>query len=163
MQLHISAADIEQWTNNDPRRAQELLPKLIWKLVLSSCSQIRNHHFPFESGIQFNGYDGYLDADSVSKFVPNGKSIWEFGTNTNIKEKFEKDYSKRSFEQTGFDRTNATFCFVSSHLIHHDFFDVSLLSPFVSRYPLHHFSSSLLCLCRPKETQRELKILLDIR
>ncbi|MGN0513010.1 MAG: hypothetical protein ACI4GD_01935 [Lachnospiraceae bacterium] len=119
MQSHISAADIEQWTNNDPRRAQELLPKLIWKLVLSSCSQIRNHHFPFESGIQFNGYDGYLDADSASKFVPNGKSIWEFGTNTNIKEKFEKDYSKRSFEQTGFDRTNATFCFVSSHIWTH--------------------------------------------
>lgn len=58
MKIHISANDIKQWGTNGARRAQEQLPLLIWKLILASCTLIRNHHFPFNEGIQYNGFDG---------------------------------------------------------------------------------------------------------
>ena len=43
--LSIKASDIENWTNREPRRAQELLPKLLWKLILASSNNIEDHHF----------------------------------------------------------------------------------------------------------------------
>ena len=116
MKIHISANDIKQWGTNDARRAQEQLPLLIWKLILASCTIIRNHHFPFNEGIQYNGFDGYLDADSSSPFVPNGKSIWEFGTNQGCKQKFESDYAKRVKQIEPSEQSEYTFCFVTSQI-----------------------------------------------
>lgn len=116
MKIHISANDIKQWGTNDARRAQEQLPLLIWKLILASCTLIRNHHFPFNEGIQYNGFDGYLDADSSSPFVPNGKSIWEFGTNQGCKQKFESDYAKRVKQIEPSEQSEYTFCFVTSQI-----------------------------------------------
>ena len=116
MKIHISATDIKQWGTNDARRAQEQLPLLIWKLILASCTLIRNHHFPFNEGIQYNGFDGYLDADSSSPFVPNGKSIWEFGTNQGCKQKFESDYAKRVKQIEPSEQSEYTFCFVTSQI-----------------------------------------------
>ena len=116
MKIHISANDIKQCGTNDARRAQEQLPLLIWKLILASCTLIRNHHFPFYEGIQYNGFDGYLDADSSSPFVPNGKSIWEFGTNQGCKQKFESDYAKRVKQIEPSEQSEYTFCFVTSQI-----------------------------------------------
>ena len=30
----ITATEIDNWTTKEPRRAQELLPQLVWKLIL---------------------------------------------------------------------------------------------------------------------------------
>ena len=43
----ITAAEIDNWTVKEPRRAQEVLPQLIWKLILGSCTRINDHHFPY--------------------------------------------------------------------------------------------------------------------
>lgn len=53
--LSIKASDIDNWTSKEPRRAQELLPKLIWKLILASSKTIEDHHFPFEKAVQYAG------------------------------------------------------------------------------------------------------------
>ena len=42
--LAIKASDIDNWTSKEPRRAQELLPKLIWKLILASSKKIGRAH-----------------------------------------------------------------------------------------------------------------------
>lgn len=88
--LAIKASDIDNWTSKEPRRAQELLPKLIWKLILASSKTIEDHHFPFEKAVQYAGYDGYLVTTDTSSFYPNGTSVWEFGTDEDIKSKFRK-------------------------------------------------------------------------
>lgn len=71
----ISASDIESWTLKEPRRAQENLPLLVWKLIRESCQHINDFHFPFDKAIHYNGYDGFLDTDDESQFVPKGKSV----------------------------------------------------------------------------------------
>lgn len=97
----ITAADIDNWTIREPRKAQESIPLLIWKLILASCNTINDHHFPFGKAIQYSGYDGFLDTDDTSPFFPSGKSVWEIGTNENALDKFNNDYEKRTKEPNG--------------------------------------------------------------
>lgn len=117
--LTIKASDIEGWTDSEPRRAQELLPKLIWKLIMASSKSVRDIHFAFDSAIQYSGYDGYLETDDLGVFFPDGKSVWEFGTNKNIKSKFESDYKKRTDNPNGIDISNTTICMVTSRSWYH--------------------------------------------
>lgn len=117
--LSIKASDIDNWTSKEPRRAQELLPKLIWKLILASSKTIEDHHFPFENAVQYAGYDGYLVTTDTSSFYPNGTSVWEFGTDKNIKSKFNNDYKKRSENPNGIDTSRTIFCFVTSRIWNH--------------------------------------------
>lgn len=117
--LSIKASDIENWTNMNPRRAQELLPKLLWKLILASSNNIEDHHFPFENAVQYNGYDGYIKTTDNNPFYPDGMSVWECGTDKNIKEKFNEDYNKRSENPNDVDPKQTTFCFVTSRIWNH--------------------------------------------
>jgi len=117
--LSVKATDIDNWTSKEPRRAQELLPKLIWKLVLASSKTIEDHHFPFEKAVQYSGYDGYLVTSDTSLFYPKGTSVWEFGTNEDIKSKFNDDYRKRSENSNKIDTHETTFCFVTSRIWNH--------------------------------------------
>lgn len=114
--LSIKAYEIDNWTKIEPRRAQELLPKLVCKLILASSKEIVDFHFPFEKAIQYGGLDGYLFASDSNSFYPEGRSAWEFGTNQDIKGKFDQDYEKRSKGLNAFDLKNTTFCFVTSRI-----------------------------------------------
>lgn len=42
---HITENDIKNWTATDKRRSEEILPQLIYKLILASCSPKKNR-FP---------------------------------------------------------------------------------------------------------------------
>lgn len=117
--LSVKASQIENWTEREPRRAQEILPKLVWKLVLASSKKIEDIHFPFEGAIQYAGYDGYLITADDSPFYPNGTSVWEFGTDENIKSKINSDYKKRSENPNGIDTHATAFCFVTSRIWNH--------------------------------------------
>ena len=117
--LSIKASDIDNWTSKEPRRAQELLPKLILKLILATSNNIPDHHFPFEKAVQYAGFDGYLEVSDTSPFCPTGISVWEFGTDENIKSKFNDDFKKRSDNPNGIDKSETTFCFVTSRIWNH--------------------------------------------
>lgn len=117
--LSIKASDIDNWTSKEPRRAQELLPKLVWKLILASTNYIEDHHFPFEKAVQYAGYDGYLITSDTNSFYPSGTSVWEFGTDEDIKSKFNSDYQKRSENSNGIETKETTFCFVTSRIWNH--------------------------------------------
>ena len=117
--LSIKASEIDNWTSTEPRRAQELLPKLIWNLILASSKSIQDIHFPFEKAVQYAGYDGYLVTSDINSFYPNGTSVWEFGTDADIKSKFNDDYEKRSKNPNGINTSATTFCFVTSRIWNH--------------------------------------------
>lgn len=117
--INITASDIESWTIKEPRRAQEKLPLLIWKLIIESCEHINDQHFPFDKAIHYNGYDGFLDTDDESRFVPKGKSVWEFGTEKDSKGKFNIDYEKRTQNSNGIILAETTFCFVTTRIWNH--------------------------------------------
>ena len=67
--LSITASDLNNWTSKEPRRAQELLPKLMWKLILASSKSIEDSHFPFDNAVQYAGYDGYLVTADISSSI----------------------------------------------------------------------------------------------
>lgn len=91
----IAATEIDAWAKLNPRRAQELLPELIVRLILCTSSKINDYNFPIEKGIQFSGYDGVLDSGEATSYFPEGKSVWEFGTNEDALGKFKSDIEKR--------------------------------------------------------------------
>lgn len=115
----ITAFDLENWTNSEPRRAQELLPLLIRKLIVAVTSEIISFNFPSGNSIQYSGYDGTLDVANGNRFIPQGYSVWEFGTDENILSKFNGDYEKRTETSLGIDKINTTFIFVTSRVWGH--------------------------------------------
>lgn len=114
----LSAADIDNWTNIDPRRAQETLPQLVWKLITATYPHIIDSHFPYGKAVQYSGYDGglTLEVEESSSFCSGGKSVWEMGTDKDILSKFNGDYKKRTETPNGINASETTFCFVTSRI-----------------------------------------------
>lgn len=59
----LSTSVLDSWARENPRKAQELLPELVLRLILRTSSQIADYDFPIEKGIQYSGYDGVLVSD----------------------------------------------------------------------------------------------------
>lgn len=92
----INAPQLGQWGST--LQARDKVPALVADLIWATVSNVRRFRFLHGESGQVRGFDGYLDADSESPFVPSGKSIWEFGTNGAGRTKAEKDYGKRTAE-----------------------------------------------------------------
>jgi hypothetical protein len=59
------------------------------------------------------GYDGIVSSPVQTPLVPQGRSVWEFGTDAKILPKANKDYKKRTTNSLGIDRSATTFVFVT--------------------------------------------------
>lgn len=119
MNVILTATEIDTWAKAYPRHAQELLPQLIARLVLCSSPKIVDYNFPIEKGIQFAGYDGVLKSGEATSYFPEGKSVWEFGTNDNALEKFRSDIEKRHSEPLDINIADTTFIFVTLKIWNH--------------------------------------------
>ena len=111
--MKVSALDIEQWINTNPRRAQEEFPELIKRLIYYFSP---NAHIICPSGdnISVKGFDGYVESnDKNDSFVPYGKSIWECGTNKDYKEKLKKDFENRTKEVASHEQKEYSFVLVT--------------------------------------------------
>ena len=115
----ISATTINSWAEANPRRAQEILPELVIRLILATSTKIKDFNFPIENGIQYSGYDGILFSEEETDFFPNGKSVWEFGTSPDIMGKFKSDIDKRYNKPLGEDIKNTVFIFVTLKIWNH--------------------------------------------
>lgn len=111
----VNANDIKVWTETNKRRAEELLPKLIKKLIEASC-QPTEIDFPTGDSISIGGWDGILNVEIGNEYVPSGRSGWEFGTNIKIHQKANEDYSKRTKQPDPFDKKESTYVFVTSRI-----------------------------------------------
>ena len=105
----LTASEIDSWAKTDPRRAQEILPELIIRLILCTSSKINSYNFPIEKAIQYSGYDGVLDSDESTSYFPKGKSVWEFGTDENSIEEYLK--IKNDIDATNKNTTTSTSIF----------------------------------------------------
>lgn len=92
----INAPQLGQWGST--LQARDKVPALVADLIWATVSNVRRIRFLHGENAQVRGFDGYLDADAESPFVPDGKSIWEFGTNGAGKTKAKADYDKRTAE-----------------------------------------------------------------
>jgi hypothetical protein len=110
---HVTAQDITQWTETNQRRAQEILPLLVKKLINASVFPSLLH-FPTGDSVQMGGWDGILTSNDENQYVPKGDSVWEFGTNKNIHQKAESDFHKRTNDPSGIDKLSTTYVFVTT-------------------------------------------------
>ncbi|MGY2042087.1 hypothetical protein ACW9I9_06875 [Pseudomonas pergaminensis] len=107
----IKALDLEMWA--ETVQAKGKMPGLVSDLIWATASKVRYLRFPNGDKGQVRGYDGELDADSSSSFIPDGRSVWEFGTSGAGKAKAESDYKKRTNEVEPADRANLTLVIVT--------------------------------------------------
>lgn len=115
----LTAAEIDSWAKSEPRRAQEILPELLIRLILCTSDDIENYNFPIDKAIQYAGYDGVLTSGEKTAYFPEGKSVWEFGTNEDSLTKFKDDIKKRHEDSLGVTVESTTFIFASLKIWNH--------------------------------------------
>lgn len=103
----VDSARLKLWAASYAAKAD--LPALLRRLITCSVSvtQIR---FPDGQGIWLPGADGFVESSVAHPYVPAGTSMWELGTQANVKAKAEEDYAKRS---TMMGRQETEFIFVT--------------------------------------------------
>ena len=109
----ITQDALNNWTEQNPQKAEGLIPELVAKLILASCANIKQFYFPYGTSVNYPGYDGKVQSDGFSAFVPPGVSVWEVGTNKNTLAKFNEDYKKRTEAPEGVTTIDTSFIFVT--------------------------------------------------
>lgn len=107
----IDATDLVTWANR--RDAQERLPQLVRRLILTPVLGISSIRFPAGEGVQSGGWDGVAVVANGNTFVPQGLSVWELGANGDPRQKAEGDYAKRLADPLAVNPAGATFVFVT--------------------------------------------------
>jgi hypothetical protein len=108
----ITADDLERWGKS--LNARSILPALIGDLIRASSATIRSYRFPSGNKGQVRGFDGVLTAVEAPPYVPDGDSIWEFGTGNDAAGKADEDYEKRTRQVADATRAETTFVFVTT-------------------------------------------------
>lgn len=110
--LQIKSRKIDAWAEQID--ARHLLPVLLRLLIVSTHDGLSRITFPGHDDGQRHGWDGLVEADSATPWIPKGSSCWEFGTNRRPREKANKDYRNALERPAPFtDRRKTTFVFVT--------------------------------------------------
>jgi addiction module HigA family antidote len=109
--LVIRAAQIDQWPDNR-LDARQHLPVVLRRLVHSTGEQLRQIDFPGYDNAQRHGWDGWIEADAATAWIPKGKSGWEFGTDADPRQKANEDFKSR-LTLPAAERRDCTFVFVT--------------------------------------------------
>jgi hypothetical protein len=108
----ITARDLERWADTvDGRTA---LSELVSSLIRGSAREITSFRFPTGDSAQLPDYDGSLEASGTPPFVPDGKSVWEFGNGSDYLRKAELDLEARTDNPLGATPGEAVFVFVTA-------------------------------------------------
>jgi addiction module HigA family antidote len=110
--LTIKAKQIDDWPDGN-LDARNHLPVLLRRLIHSTSHELRHVDFPGYDNAQRHGWDGWIEADAATAWIPAGTSGWEFGTDEDPRAKAEKDYKARVASVPAAERANCTFVFVT--------------------------------------------------
>lgn len=110
----INENQLDNWVRGNASIAQGKIVELVWRLVCASCPRPTRRRFPLGDSIGQHGSDGILDTEiGFSPFVPEGKSIWEIGTNVDARKKANSDYDDSTQSTPEEVRQETTFVFVT--------------------------------------------------
>ena len=91
----MTARSIRDWA--DAKEAKWVLPHVVRRLVVSTVKALKEVDFPAHESGQRPGFDGVVVCeDSDHPWVPHGRSVWELGTNQNVKRKADTELLNRS-------------------------------------------------------------------
>ena len=92
--MRITANKIDEWANTADCRVK--LPLLIRKLIYENINDLSKCKFPsLEQTTSSSGFDGILESNEETQYVPKGVSVWEMGCAKDKKGKADDDYDKR--------------------------------------------------------------------
>ena len=107
----ITPRKLQALSTEKQRLFEGLLPELIKKLIISTCST-DNLRIPHGDDIWAHGFDGLIYNSTKTEYVDYGYSVWEFGTNGNAIKKINDDYAKRTQDDLGVDKKETVFYLV---------------------------------------------------
>ncbi|WP_367388131.1 hypothetical protein [Lewinella sp. LCG006] len=107
----IDRHDIERWAERYDSKGY--LPYLISRLVRSTTPLDTFVEFPDGSSTFIGGWDGKVICKESSPYVPEGTSLWEFGTEASTSTKAETDLAKRSANPLGYEPSECTLIVVT--------------------------------------------------
>lgn len=110
----VTRDNLEHWA--DTSFSKHELPYLITRLIRATTPASTKANIPSGSATFIGGWDGIVKCESNTSYVPEGISLWEFGTNSNIKGKADQDYNKRKNDPIGFSPKDSVFVFVTPRL-----------------------------------------------
>ena len=93
--------------------ARDHLPVLLRRLIHATARELRRVDFPGFDNAQRHGWDGWVEAEAATPWVPAGRSGWEFGVDRRPRYKAEHDYQARLAMLTPEERADCTFVFVT--------------------------------------------------
>lgn len=108
----VTATQIRQWA--ETREAQGSLPVLVRKLVQATGGRLVHIDFPAGDSVGQPGWDGEVESDDQSPWVPQGKSFWELSCEAQPTRKANREYRKRTGQTSQTVRENAAFVFVTA-------------------------------------------------
>ncbi len=109
--LTVTARDIDRWA--DSKAARDRLPVLLRKLIHSTGLDLRHVDFPGYDNAERKGWDGRIETDAATPWIPEGKSGWEFGVGKEPRRKAEHDYAARLRSVPPDERAECAFVFVT--------------------------------------------------
>ncbi|MDD4992592.1 MAG: hypothetical protein PHR83_10195 [Paludibacter sp.] len=110
----VTRDNLESWANT--AFSKSVLPYLISRLVRATTPASTKANLPSGSATYIGGWDGIVNCEIDTAYVPQGTSLWEFGTDLKPKVKAEKEYIKRKDNPLGFIPKDSIFIFVTPRL-----------------------------------------------
>jgi len=110
----VSANDIKYWTETNKKESESLLPGLVRRLIVASIPQDKIKQIDFPEDVSTTGFDGFLETESGCSFVLCGTSVWEIGTEKDIKGKADADYKKRTDQRGEINKKKTVYYTVTS-------------------------------------------------
>ncbi len=111
--LPIEARQIDQWAAGNIR-ARDRLPVLVRRLIHAGRREPRRVDFPGHDNAQRHGWDGWVETDAATSWVPEGRSGWELSVEGRPGAKAERDYQARLKTLSPAERAHCTFVFVTA-------------------------------------------------
>lgn len=107
----VTRDNLESWANTTFSKAT--LPYLISRLIRATTPANTKANLPSGSATYIGGWDGIVNCEIDTAYVPQGISLWEFGTTEDCKGKADDDYDKRKKNPDGYTPRDSTFIFVT--------------------------------------------------
>ena len=105
------ATDLVAWAGR--RESQSLLPLLIRRLIRATATRVTEFQVRTGEGVHLGGWDGIVQNEQDTPFVPEGTSGWEMSVAARPQTKAEEDYQKRSEDSKPLVAEDTTFVFVT--------------------------------------------------
>jgi hypothetical protein len=107
---------MRRWAETTPIDAETETAELIRSLVRASCPDLEYYRFPGGNASRTHGWDGVTELKEGVTFVPEGRTVWEFGAGADYKAKASRDYATRTGELAPEEREKHAFIFVTPRI-----------------------------------------------